>query len=130
MQLVVVINNLFTMSDNIFIIDNEILFYTQYIIAPIVSVLVLLLILQIKKNGVSYWKAMDSDAPLLTFNAPQGGPYCPKCGSKNLETSNFCTSCGAALKYSALSAGTSLMLISSHAAISASVPLRSDSLSI
>lgn len=100
-QLVVVINNLFTMSDNIFIIDNEILFYTQYIIAPIVSVLVLLLILQIKKNGVSYWKAMDSDAPLLTFNAPQGGPYCPKCGSKNLETSNFCTSCGAALKYSA-----------------------------
>lgn len=100
-QLVVVINNLFTMSDNIFIIDNEILFYTQYIIAPIVSVLVLLLILQIKKNGVSYWKAMDSDATLLTFNAPQGGPYCPKCGSKNLETSNFCTSCGAALKYSA-----------------------------
>ena len=79
------------------------------IITPVVAITILYLILQIKKDGVSYWDAMGNDAtaPTPTHRptpAPAPQPanekkdkFCPNCGARNLATSNFCTSCGAAL---------------------------------
>ena len=116
-ELCTVINNLFVASQ---VDPAEItaIFSIQSFIAPMVRMLVLFLILQIKKNGVSYWEAMSSDvqsqpvAPqppqlpqqLQQPKPPQQqyapGPYCPQCGSRNLETSKFCTECGTALKSS------------------------------
>ena len=75
--------------------------YLIVVVAPLVSMLILFLILQIRKNGVSYWKAMALDVSKPQYSAdPVHGPYCPQCGSKNLETSKFCTVCGTALKSS------------------------------
>lgn len=116
-QLVMVINNMLSIADEEVVIFNPTLFYLQAFIAPIISLIILFLILQIRKNGVSYWEAMDSDfseAPSAPEQSrqqdsqPSDRRCCPQCGSVNWVTSNFCTSCGAALKSPAIEAAEEL----------------------
>ena len=110
-QLVVVINNLINLANEELVIYDPTVFYIQGFIAPVVSMIILYLILQIRKDGVSYWRAMDPNftptqmpsAPIQSVRpATQTAQVvsCYKCGSDNRVTSKFCTECGTALKSS------------------------------
>lgn len=76
--------------------------YFEIVVIPLISMLILFLILQIKKNGVSYWDAMALDysqpqEPSAPTHTAGHGTYCPHCGNANLPTSRYCTACGDAL---------------------------------